>query len=66
MSFNEEDLQQRIPQGWHIRREMKPIPDRRHDYDFWHDDVDLDSDLYGTAESVEDALLQIAEIEADQ
>lgn len=52
---------------WHIEYVPKPIPDRRHDFDFWHDDYDGAPDSgdnrCGTAESVEDALEQIREIE---
>lgn len=53
-----------IPDGWNIEKNIKPIPDRRHDYDFWHDDLDIDSDqiLCGTAASVDDAINQINEI----
>lgn len=55
--------------GWHIELNVKPIPDRRHDYDFWHDDydgADGGNGLYGTAESVIDAMEQIAEIESER
>lgn len=54
--------------GWHIEKNMKPIPDRRHDYDFWHDDYDGcdgGNGLAGTASSVEDAERQIEEIEQE-
>lgn len=43
----------------------KPIPDRRHDYDFWHDNydgADGGNGLCGTASSIEDAMRQIREI----
>ena len=49
--------------GWHIERNVKPIPDRRHDYDFWHDEYDGGNGLAGTAESIDDAMRQISEIE---
>ena len=57
--------------GWHIQYNPKPIPDRRYDYDFWHNDYDYDdlqggNGLAGNAESEEDALKQIAEIEANK
>ena len=55
--------------GWHIEKNMKPIPDRRHDYDFWHDDYDGADDgngLCGTAGSIVDAMEQIAEIERNK
>ena len=51
-----------IGNGWYVEYNQKPIPDRRNDYDFWHEDYDLDSGLCGTAESVEDAIRQIEEI----
>jgi hypothetical protein len=51
--------------GWKIERNVKPIPDRNHDYDFFHDDVDVGNNLHGTAKNVEDALMQIQEIEEE-
>jgi hypothetical protein len=51
--------------GWHIEYNLKPIPDRRHDYDFWHEDYDGVKDgnhLAGTAESIPDAMDQITEM----
>jgi len=54
--------------GWHIEKNMKPIPDRKHDYDFWHDDydgADGDNGLAGTASSFDDAARQIGEIERE-
>ena len=44
--------------GWHIEKNMKPIPDRRRDYDFCHDDhdgADGGNGLSETAESMIDA-----------
>jgi hypothetical protein len=55
-----------IKEGWHIEHNPKPIPDRRFDYDFWHDNYDGVEDgnhLCGTAESIEDAVKQISEME---
>jgi hypothetical protein len=55
--------------GWHIEKNLKPIPDRRHDYDFWHDDydgADGGNGLCGTAESIVDAIKQIADIERER
>ena len=52
-----------LPKGWHIERNMKPIPDRRFDFDFWHDDHDGDNGLCGTAASYADAVDQINDIE---
>ena len=51
--------------GWYFRFNLKPIPDRRHDYDFWHEDYDGENGLCGTAENEEDVLEQIREIEGD-
>lgn len=51
-----------IPTGWHIKKNVKPIPVRCFDYDFWHDDFDGEGLVCGTASSVEDALRQIEEI----
>lgn len=48
--------------GWNIQKNVKPMPDRNHDYDFWHDDydgVDDGNGLCGTASSFEDAANQI-------
>jgi len=50
---------------WHIEKNIKPIPDRRFDYDFWHDDHDGDNGLCGNAESESDAMKQIAEMEGE-
>lgn len=57
--------------GWKVCYDPKPIPDRRHDWDFIHDDYDGAPDsgnrhLCGTAASFEDALRQIDEIEEDR
>lgn len=54
--------------GWHIEYAPKPIPMRDCDYDFWHDEYDYADDtgsiwLAGTAESFEDAINQIIEID---
>ncbi len=55
-----------IPVGWTITYNPKPIPDRKFDYDFYHEDYDGVEDgnkLAGAAASIEDAIEQIAEIE---
>lgn len=52
--------------GWHIEKNIKPIPDRNHDFDFWHDDLDIGNGLSGTASSVEDAKQQIEDMEAER
>ena len=49
--------------GWRIEKNLKPIPDRRHDYDFWHDEYDGDNGLSGTAGTYGGAVEQIFEIE---
>ena len=52
--------------GWHIRYNPKPMPDRRYDYDYWHDDYDgvIDGNgLCGVAESVQAAIDEIGEID---
>lgn len=57
-----------IPKGWHIERNLKPIPTQSHDYDFWHDDydgADGGNGLCGTAASIEDAIRQIEEIDSN-
>lgn len=53
-------------EGWHVAYNPKPIPDRSHDYDFWHDDHDGENGLCGTASSLDDAIDQIKEIIAEQ
>jgi hypothetical protein len=55
-----------IPDGWHIELNKKPIPVRSHDYDYWHDDIDEDNQLYGTAASRHEAADMIARIIQDQ
>jgi hypothetical protein len=45
------------------------MPDRRHAYDFYHDDYDGSEDgnkLCGTAGSVQDAIEQIGEFPCDK
>ena len=49
---------------WHVEFNPKPIPDRLHDWDFWHDDYDGENDLHGTAASERECWAQIAELEA--
>ena len=59
---------ERIPPGWTVRYSPKAIPNRRHDYDFWHDDYDGVEDgnhFAGTAASIEDAIREIKYIEAE-
>lgn len=55
-----------IPAGWHIQYNSKPIPLRGHDWDYWHDEVDNDSRLTGTAGSEEEAKLAIMEKQAER
>ena len=52
--------------GWTIEKNVKPIPDRSHDYDFWHKDydgADGGNGLAGTAASIIDAMNEITQIE---
>jgi len=51
------------PNGWHIERNPKPIPTSAHDWDFWHESVDIDNHLCGTAASKAEAIKAIAGIE---
>jgi hypothetical protein len=55
--------------GWTISKWVKPIPDRRFDFDFIHDDYyaegDTSNGLSGSAMSVQDALIQIIQIEQE-
>ncbi len=53
-----------LPNGWKIERNPKSIPSSAHDFDFWHENYDGENGLCGTAESVEDAIEQINEMEA--
>jgi hypothetical protein len=52
--------------GWHIHYNPKPIPNRRHDWDYWHDDCDDGNGLHGTAASRQDAEMAIVEAEEDR
>ena len=55
------------PDGWHIERNMKPIPDRRFDWDYWHDDydgADGGNGMAGSADSYDNAVFEIMRIEA--
>lgn len=51
------------PNQWHIHYDPKPIPDRSHDYSFYHDDHDGENGLCGTAGSVAKAWERIEEME---
>lgn len=51
---------------WCIRREPKPIPSRKFDYDFWHEDYDGPEDgRCGNAASPAACVARIEEMEAD-
>jgi hypothetical protein len=56
-------VENKIPAGWFIDCDQKPIPDRQFDYDFWHEDHDGENGLCGNGASVEDCIAQIKEIE---
>lgn len=63
---NKKCIWSKVPGGWTITFNPKPIPDRCHDYDFIHenyDGADGGNGLSGTAESAIDAAQQIREIE---
>jgi len=63
---NQAKMNSLIPNRWSIEKNPKPIPDRRFDFDFWHEDYDGSdggNGLSGTASSVEDAVNQIKDIE---
>lgn len=51
--------------GWHIEYNPKPIPDRRFDWDYWHDDHDGENLLFGMAESESHAIEIIKEKEKE-
>lgn len=56
------------PEGWHIEKNVKPIPDRQFDWDYWHENCDGAEDgnrLCGTAASLEEAVTQCWEMESD-
>ena len=55
----------KIGNGWNVEYNQKPIPDRRHDWDFWHDDNCDTEVLCGTGYSTLDCEEQIAEIEEE-
>lgn len=56
-----------IPKGWHIFYDPKPIPTKKHDFTFYHDDYDGAEDgndnRAGTGETLQDCIDQIEEIE---
>jgi hypothetical protein len=51
--------------NYHIVYDPKPIPDRRFDYDYYHDDYDLGDPRHGNARSVAECIAQIDEIEEE-
>ena len=56
------DIQYR---GYTISHWAKPIPTNKFDYDYQHEDYDLDDHRAGSAESVEACRLEIDELEED-
>lgn len=48
--------------GWHIEKNIKPIPTDNFNYDFYHDNYDGENGLAGNASSIDDAIKQIDEI----
>jgi hypothetical protein len=54
-----------IPKGWKIQLSRKPVPSKKFDYDYWHEDYDGSdggNGLYGQAPSIKDAINQINEV----
>lgn len=51
----------KLPEGWHIEYNPKPIPDRRFDWDYWSDDADDENRLHGNAMNPEACLAEIQE-----
>lgn len=55
--------QRQTYRGHHLMYDPKPIPDRRHDWDWWHDDYDGPPDRRcGSAPTAEAARQEIDEI----
>lgn len=48
---------------WNIELNQKPIPDKRFDFDVYHNDYDGENDLFFTCESEEEAKKEIDERE---
>lgn len=59
-------MNDKIPSGWSVQYNPKPIPTAQFDWDFWHKDYDDDNRLFGAASSIEDAISQIEEIESER
>ncbi len=55
-----------IPLGWQIDYNPKPIPDRRFDYDFVHEEYDGENGLCGSGQSKEDCIEQINELQQEE
>lgn len=51
--------------GWRIEKNVKPIPIRDFDFDFWHEEYDGENGLAGAAKDYFDAVDQIIEIQND-
>jgi|TARA_R110002074_G_scaffold72018_1_gene166077 hypothetical protein len=51
-----------VPTGWKVELDLKPIPNRNHDWNWCHEFHDGDPFLSGTAASRDDALQCIEEI----
>ena len=54
------------PKGWTIVYNPKPIPDRRFDWDYSHENYDGENGLCGNAASFDDAVFEINGIETDE
>lgn len=56
----------KVPEGWRVQFNPKPIPDRQFDYDFWHEDADDQNGLHGNAPSVEAAAVEAIEMHRER
>ena len=52
--------------GWTIKHDAKPIPDRSFDWDFWHENHDGDNGLQGHEYTLQEAIAEIKAIEAER
>ena len=62
-----DDINELMPEGWHCWLDVKPIPDRDHDWNFSNDNydgADGGNGLAGTGASIRDCL-EHAELEGD-
>lgn len=55
----------RVGNGWNIEVDHKPIPIRKFDYNFWHDDNCDTEILCGNGETHDECLKQIRIMESE-